>query len=301
MENKENFELENELNQNQFAGIEQKQNNEEQNNHDTTELLQIVPEEEAELTYEELEEAKKSAPDGIELTKKKYRISDEDAAKALEAADGVPKVLTETKNGVPPQWWLVPLNNGAFLLASLIPGLNIIFLPVLLANLKILPMATKKKQENVVSSQPARKTNRINPNNNKPKSTPTKKQNFGVESAPKTNFGMVPNDGTNFGEAAKSKQSFGEAPADMNFEVVPNDGTNFDEAAKSKQSFGIDQQNKINRLNVFNKNRIISQNAKIYNHKAQANQIVGPHTKKLSHSTKHSNSVNKFNVLLILK
>ena len=95
---------------------------------------------------------KESLPDDDSIDKKNikeaYSIDKDSVEKLSKGIDENSKEMItdyKFKTGKDPQWWLVALNNGAYALLSAFPGLNILYLPILYANLKILPMFPKKK------------------------------------------------------------------------------------------------------------------------------------------------------------
>jgi hypothetical protein len=88
-----------------------------------------------------LKEQVKTLTEGAEEDKPTYKISEKEAEKLKDqfGDSATPLVETKTGEGIAPQFLLVFLNNGAFLLSAIIPGGALIFAAVLFANLKILP------------------------------------------------------------------------------------------------------------------------------------------------------------------
>ena len=104
-----------------------------------------------------------SLPDDDSIDKKNikeaYSIDKDSVEKLSKGIDeNSKKMITDykVKTGKDPQWWLVALNNGAYALLSAFPGLNILYLPILYANLKILPMFPKKKLKIKAASVPTK-------------------------------------------------------------------------------------------------------------------------------------------------
>ncbi|MDR2777409.1 MAG: hypothetical protein LBB24_01405 [Rickettsiales bacterium] len=73
-----------------------------------------------------------------------YEIPEEDAKKLKKRVGDIPLVNSRVTQGVTPQYLLMLLNNGAFLLAAVIPGGALVFAAVLFANIKILPKLSSK-------------------------------------------------------------------------------------------------------------------------------------------------------------
>ena len=106
---------------------------------------------------------KESLPDYDSIDKKNikeaYSIDKDSVEKLSKGIDENSKEMItdyKVKTGKDPQWWLVALNNGAYALLSAVPGLNILYLPILYANLKILPMFPKKKLKTKAASVPTK-------------------------------------------------------------------------------------------------------------------------------------------------
>ena len=106
---------------------------------------------------------KESLPDDDSIDKKNikeaYSIDKDSVEKLSKGIDENSKEMItdyKVKTGKDPQWWLVALNNGAYALLSAVPGLNILYLPILYANLKILPMFPKKKLKTKAASVPTK-------------------------------------------------------------------------------------------------------------------------------------------------
>ena len=104
-----------------------------------------------------------SLPDDDSIDKKNikeaYSIDKDSVEKLSKGIDENSKEMItdyKVKTGKDPQWWLVALNNGAYALLSAFPGLNILYLPILYANLKILPMFPKKKLKIKAASVPTK-------------------------------------------------------------------------------------------------------------------------------------------------
>lgn len=211
-----NENLDQEEQQGQTQGEEQGQNDQK-----PIQGEKVEPEDTPEEVKEEARKLGKGEPDAY------YKISEEEYEKMKKH---VPEDLQKTiasskiKNGAAPQCWLPAINGLAFGLIAFVPGLNIAYGAVLLANLKILPMWPKKKVENSIGH---------NITGNKPERVENSPSTFGSkDNNQKQSFGSKDenNGKQHFGskEEDNKKQSFGSKDNNNN---------------SGKQSFGSKKEN----------------------------------------------------------
>lgn len=209
-----NENLDQEEQQGQTQGEEQGQNDQK-----PIQGEKVEPEDTPEEVKEEARKLGKGEPDAY------YKISEEEYEKMKKhVPEDLQKTITDSKvkNGVAPQCWLPAINGLAFGLIAFVPGLNIAYGAVLLANLKILPMLSAKKVENSVKSLPSS----FKSDNN------DKKQQFGTRktgSSPAF-FGTAE---TNPSPETETKEG-----STVKFGTADNNNSVLDSLKKINQSFG---------------------------------------------------------------
>ncbi len=187
-----NENLDQEEQQGQTQGEEQGQNDQK-----SIQGERVEPEDTPEEVKGETQKLENGEPDAY------YKVSEEEYEKMKKH---VPEDLQKTiasskiKNGAAPQCWLPAINGLAFGLIAFVPGLNIAYGAVLLANLKILTMWPKKKVEKHMESLPSS----FRTNNN------DKKQSFGSkDNNQKQPFGTADSSNSVLDSLKKINQSFG--------------------------------------------------------------------------------------------